>query len=240
MPVLTTPPFDPAPGYARVKVVGSFDELAGTPLADGVNALCWPRILPGDFGEVAAAVGKITAITSLDEETLINLALSSAGREARDVLRADQHRLLDLGLDPTVDAIPPQVRDRSESLPTDVYSWHVDSATAETDTWLCSYTVAGSEGLRNDEAQCRVEVAGVRAELLRRHGGPDDAGFAQYLTDHFHLLHYVAHPAARPFAFGLGHLWRIATAWPGCPVPPCIHRAPLPPPGSATRLLLIS
>lgn len=235
-----TPSFDPAPGYPRVRVVRSFEELAATPLSDGVNALCWPRILPGNFGEVASALGEITGITSLDEETLADLRLSAAGDAARDCLATDLHRLADLGLDPTIDAIPPQARDPGEDLPTDVYSWHADSATAETDTWLCSYTVAGSEGLRNDEARRRADVAAARNALLQRYGGKDDAGFADYLTEHFHDLHYVASPAARPFAFGLGHLWRIATVWPGCPVPPCIHRAPLIPPGSAPRLLLIS
>lgn len=37
---------------ALLQTVHSFAELVGTPFADGVNALCWPRALPGDFGEV--------------------------------------------------------------------------------------------------------------------------------------------------------------------------------------------
>ena len=40
--------------YPRIKMVNSFRELVTTPFADGVNALCWPRALPGDFGEVVA------------------------------------------------------------------------------------------------------------------------------------------------------------------------------------------
>ena len=38
--------------------VGSFNELLTTPLADGVNALCWPRALSGDFDEVVSALGQ--------------------------------------------------------------------------------------------------------------------------------------------------------------------------------------
>jgi hypothetical protein len=45
---------------------------------------------------------------------------------------------------------------------------------------------------------------------------------------------------ARPYSFGTGNMWRIAIAWPGCPVPPCIHRAPESVAGAPPRLLLIS
>ncbi len=41
-------------------------------------------------------------------------------------------------------------------------------------------------------------------------------------------------------SFGLGNLWRIAVDYPGSPVPPCIHRAPITRPGRPPRLLLIS
>ena len=35
-------PIEP-PAYFRIKTVHSFAELVGTPFADGVNMLCWPR-----------------------------------------------------------------------------------------------------------------------------------------------------------------------------------------------------
>jgi hypothetical protein len=94
--------------------------------------------------------------------------------------------------------------------------------------------------LSNEEALRRVDVPETRAELLRMHGGADDEAFAEFLNDHCYDLHYTALPGARPFAFGQWNLWRIATLYPGCPVPPCIHRAPDPVPGAAPRLLLIS
>ena len=44
--------FTPPPGYTRIQVVTSFQELVSTPFAEGINALCWPRTLPGNFSEV--------------------------------------------------------------------------------------------------------------------------------------------------------------------------------------------
>lgn len=80
----------------------------------------------------------------------------------------------------------------------------------------------------------------TRAELLRLYGGTDHAGFFEYLADHCYDLYHVPIGPARPFSFGLGNLWRIAIAWPGCPVPPCIHRAPATLPRDPPRPLLIS
>ena len=37
----------------RVRRVQSFHELVTTRFADGVNALCWERTLPGDYAEAA-------------------------------------------------------------------------------------------------------------------------------------------------------------------------------------------
>lgn len=54
-----------------------------------------------------------------------------------------------------------------EDGPVDTYvqSFQVDSATAEADTWLCTYFGPASEGLRNDEARRRVDIAARRAEV---------------------------------------------------------------------------
>jgi hypothetical protein len=123
---------------------------------------------------------------------------------------------------------------------TDVFSFHADSAPVETDTWLCTYHGPASEGLPNDEARRRVDIPETRAELLRRFGGPDDATFLEYLSEHHYDLHYAPRPNARPYSFGLGNLWRIAVDWPGGPVLPCIHRAPEHTPDQPPRLLLIS
>lgn len=228
-------------GYARVKVVHSFDELAGTPFAGGINALCWPRALPGDFSEVVKLLAAGKGITSIDDVMLDELAASAAGRVAIEVLREDQRRLRELDLVPSLDCVNgyADVEDPGP-MRTDVCSFHVDSATVEADTWLCTYSGATSEGLRNDEAIRRVNVAETRAQLLQHFGGEDDADFAEYLHENCYDLHYVPVPGARPFAFGLHNLWRIAVQYPGSSVPACIHRAPDPVPGQPPRLLLIS
>ena len=116
----------------------------------------------------------------------------------------------------------------------------LDSAPIEAATWLCTYYGPVSEGLRNEDARRRVDDPATRAALLHEYGGPDDAGFREYLREHHYDLHYAPLPGARPFSFGLGHLWRIAVDWPGSAVPPCIHRAPPARPAQSSRLLLIS
>ena len=236
-----TSPFALPEGYPRLKVVASLDELVTTPFKDGINALCWPRTLPGDFRAVAGGLEPGEGIVTVDESCLANLMLSDAGRIARDVLLQDQRLLRAFDLQPNLDCVHGSRREVPEGLfPTDVYSFHVDTATAAADTYLCTYIGASSEGLRNEEARRRVDIPETRAELLKLHDGQDDAGFLEYLAENFYDLHYAPLPDARPFSFGLGNLWRIAIEYPGCPVPPCIHRAPLTLPGQAARLLLIS
>ena len=231
----------PAPGYSRIRVVSSFEELVTTRFGDGVNALCWPRTLPGDFGEIVERLGVGAGITTIDEARLMALTLSPEGRTARDVLVQDQALLRGHELSPVLDCINGYARHDEESLvPTHVQSWHVDSATAEADTWLCTYFGASSEGLRNDEAQRRVDVPETRAELLNLYGGEDDTAFLDYLNENFYDLHYAPRPQAQPWSFGQGNLWRLACEYPGSPVPPCIHRAPATIPGQPPRLLLIS
>jgi hypothetical protein len=228
-------------GYDRIAVVGSFDELVGTPMAGRVNAICWPRDLPGDFAEVLAALDPGDGISHVDEPRLAGLPVGPAGRTAVATLLADLQRLRERGHEPGVDCVRGYSRDQQDrDLPTDVMSFHVDSATVPTDTFLCTYAGAPSEGLRNDEAVRRIDDPDLRARLLARHGGADGDGFRDYLTEHFHDLHYRPVSGARPFSFGVGNLWRIAVAWPGCPVPPCVHRAPAAGPGEPPRLLLIS
>jgi hypothetical protein len=237
----STPAFIPAPGYPRIKLVHSFAELVGTPFADGINALCWPRALAGDFGEVVRQLAAGPGITTLADSDIENLPVSAAGRVAIAQLLEDQRLLRAHGLDPVLDCVNGYLdHDDQGHVRTDVCSFHVDSATAEADTWLCTYFGPTSEGLRNDEARRRVDMPETRAQLLALFGGADDADFAEYLNEHCYDLHYAPLAQARPFSFGLGNLWRIATAYPGSPVPPCIHRAPDPIPGMPPRLLLIS
>lgn len=233
-------PFALPSDYARTKQVISFAELVATPFADGVNALCWPRALAGDFSEVVALLGAGEGITPLDEARLRALPVSAAGRAAVDLLLEDQRLLRELGRDPALNCIDGYARDEQPGpVATDVFSFHADSAPVEADTWLCTYHGPASEGLRNDEAQRRVDLPATRAALLREFGGEDDAAFREYLQENCYDLHYASGSTARPFSFGLGNLWRIAVDWPGSPVPPCIHRAPATRPGAPPRLLLI-
>ena len=227
--------------YPRLKVVGSFEELVMTPMRDGINALCWQRTLPGDFGEIVAKLDAGKGITSIDEERLRALDLSDAGKVAREILLQDQELLRARELLPSLDCVNGYENEiEAELLRTDVQSWHVDSATVEADTYLCTYFGAASEALSNEDAMRRVDVPEIRAELLRLYGGEDDEGFREFLNENYLDLHYRPLPQARPFSFGMGHLWRIATEYPGSPVPPCVHRAPATVPGQPPRLLLIS
>lgn len=229
------------PPSPRVRIVASFAELAGTPFAHGVNALCWPRTLPGNFREVAEALPASPGINPLAEEELARLEVSPDGRKAIAVMLADLRALRELELSPELNCITGSERDE-ETAPvrTDVASFHADSATVPADTWLCTYCGDCSEGLDNDEAVPHVEVPETRAALLRLYGGKDDAAFREYLNERFFDLHYAPLPGATPYRFGVGNLWRIATDHPGSPVPPCLHRAPLTLPGMPRRLLLIS
>jgi hypothetical protein len=199
----------------------------------------------GGFREIVDRLGVEEGMTTIEDDDLRALTLSAAGSVAREVLLADQALLRGHGLAPILDCITGYPRDERAdeaggAIPTDVYSFHVDRATIAADTYLCTYIGGSSEGLANEMAIRRVEVAETRAQLLKRYGGADDAEFAAYLSEQCFDLHYAPLPGAQPYAFGLGNLWRIAIAYPGCPVLPCIHRAPLSPPGAPARLLLIS
>ena len=229
------------PDYIRIQRVNSFHELVSTRFAGGVNALCWPRTLPGDFSEVVMHLGDCQGVVALDESQLHALPVSAAGRAAIHILLEDLRLLRDHGLDPALNCINGYPRDvQPGPVSTDVFSFHADSATVETDTWLCTYHGPTTEGLRNDEAQRRVDIPATRAQLLQLYGGADDDGFLGYLNQNCYDLHYAPVPQARPFSFGQGNLWRIAVAYPGSPVPPCIHRAPETTPEQPLRLLLIN
>lgn len=236
-----TSPFTPPTDHACIRVVNSFEELVATPLANGVNALCWPRTLDGNFQEIVDQLGPVAEITSLDEDDLRALTLSPAGQIARETLIADLRRLRDHELQPELNCIPAYPKDdESGPVPTDVYSYHADSANVIADTFLCSYTVSSSEGLRPEDAVKCADLPETRAKLLALYGGADDEGFTTFLNENFYDLHYVARAGALPYVFGLGNLWRISTECPGSPVPPCVHRAPVQLPGQPPRLLLIS
>jgi hypothetical protein len=155
-------------------------------------------------------------------------------------MKADLQRLQAHGLEPELNWITDYPRDEAASvIATDVYSFHVDRAPVEVDTWLCTYYGVPTEGLRNEDALLRSAVPATRRALLEQFGGIEGAGFEQFLRENSYDLHYFPQPAALPWSFGVGCLWRVAVSWPGSVVPPCIHRAPNEELG-AGRLLLIS
>ena len=218
-----------------------FTELVTTPFDHGVNALCWPRTLSGDFAEVVEKLGAGKEIVTIEEEQLVGAELSAAGRTAIAFLREDLRRLKEIERDPVLNCIHRYPRDEAPGpVRTDVFSWHADSAPVEADTWLCTYHGRPSEGLPNERAQRRVDIPEVRTELLRLLGMEEDDGeFREALREQCFDLHYAPLPEAQPYSFGLGNLWRIAVDWPGSLVPPCIHRAPETLAADPARLLLI-
>jgi hypothetical protein len=231
------------PDYPCIQRVQSFQQLCEFPLAGEINAVCWERSLSGDFAEVVSQLGNTQGQTllTLEPGLLHALPLSPAGRVAVESMLTDLRLLSERELAPVLNCVYAYPRDeRPGPIATDVFSFHVDSAPCPTETWLCTYHGPASEGLPNDHAQRHVDIPTTRAALMATYGGPDDAGFAAFLSENAYDLHYAALPEARPFSFGRGYLWRIATAYPGCAVPPCIHRAPPTMPGDPPRLLLIS
>jgi hypothetical protein len=225
---------------SRIECVTSFDELVSTPFAHGVNALCWVRNLDGDFGEVVRAMGERDGVSQLDEEDFGELRLGAPGRRAVSCMLEDVRLLRERRLAPELNYIREYPRDASDAIvATDVYSFHVDRSPVEVDTWLCTYHGAPSEGLPNELATARVSQPETRAKLLREFGGMEGPEFEEFLREHHYDLHYLPLPDAQSWSFGVGNLWRVATAWPGSAVPPCIHRAPADMLGPG-RLLLIS
>ena len=228
-------------GYSRIRRVNSFQELIATPFANGINAVCWERTIPGGFNEVVEQLGVHKGIMTIDDARLHSLPVSAAGRAAVQFLLEDQRLLGDHGLSPEINCIDGYPCDEeSGPVQTDVFSFHVDSAPLEADTWLCTYCGPASEGLRNDQALRRVDIPDTRAALLKLFGGEDNSNFQEYLKENCYDLHYASTLKATPFSFGLGNLWRIAVDFPGSPVPPCIHRAPATRLGEPPRLMLIS
>ena len=219
----------------------SFAELLGTPFVGEVNALCWGRTLPGDFGEIVNQLPRHTGILPLDEDSLRTLPLSRDGAAARAWMLEDLRRLQDHGLLPELNCIQSYPADTEPVVvAVDVYSFHADRAPVPADTWLCTYHGASSEGVANDEVERRVDLPATREALLAAYGGRDGEGFREFLSENSYDLHYALRPNARPFSFGIGNLWRVAVDYPGSPVLPCIHRAPVANPGDPPRLLLIS
>jgi hypothetical protein len=223
---------------SQIHFVSNFQELVSTPYQDDVNAICWTRNLIGDFGEIVEKVALEGNMLELDEAQLHALQLSEQGQLAREILLEDLTLLKAQGASPVLNIIKYYERDDAfPFFPTDVYSFHVDRSPIPTDTFLCTYYGESSEILPNNQAEQKILVPEIRAELLKLHHGSDE-NFEDFLSENFFDLHYREKPTARPIRLGLGQLWRLAIDHPESQVPPCIHRAPIEKNGQS-RLLMI-
>ena len=226
------------PAAPHIGFVSNFKDLVSTPFSGDMNAICWNRTLTGDFAEIVNKVALNENIAELDETTLRELTLGEPGKLAREILLDDWKLLKDHGASPSLNVIRCYERDDAcPFFPTDVYSFHVDRSPVPTDTFLCTYYGEPSELLPNAQAQQKVLVPDIRAELKKIYrGAPEE--FDSFLEEHFFDLHYLANPAAQPVSLGTGNLWKLAVDHPGSKVPPCIHRAPREKTGQH-RLLMI-
>jgi hypothetical protein len=227
-----------SPAAHQIQGVANFQQLVSTPFNGAINAICWPRKLTGDFGEIVNMLALNENITTLDEAELYTLQLSEQGQLARDILLHDLKLLKSHGASPTLNLIRCYDRDDANPFfPTDVYSFHVDHSPVPTDTFLCTYYGEPSEILPNAQAQQKVLIPEIRDELKKIYRGAAE-GFETFLSEHFFNLHYLATHEAQPIGLGVGNLWRLAINHPESQVLPCIHRAPKERLGQP-RLLLI-
>lgn len=222
----------------QIGIVTSFSELIKTDFEGTCNALCWYRNLEGDFKELVSKLQLKENITEVTPKDLLALQLSPQGNCAREIILKDLQELTDFGAAPVLNLLQCYERDTDfDFITTDVYSFHVDRSPIATDTFLCTYHGAASDLIANDEAQQKILVPEIRAQLKDLHDGPE-AEFEDFLKENYFDLHYQVQPKATPINLGVGHLWRLAVDHPTQKVPPCIHRAPIEKDGEY-RLLLI-
>jgi hypothetical protein len=217
--------------------INNFNELITTPFKDNYNAICWKRILEGDFEELVNAITLEENMMELSEEDLLELKLSENGIIARDTILSDLKLLSNLGFEPVLNIIDHYEADEDLFFPRDVYSFHVDRSPIPTDTYLCTYFGDTSELIPNDQAILKINDPLIRQKLLTEYSG-DEENFKKYLEDNFFDLHYNALPNATITKAKLGHFWKLAVDHPESNVLPCIHRAPKEISGQR-RLLMI-
>tara|TARA_Y100000385_G_scaffold291463_1_gene369637 strand:+ start:3422 stop:4105 length:684 start_codon:yes stop_codon:yes gene_type:complete len=204
--------------------VTDFQSLVSTPFQGETNAICWPRVLLGDFSEIVGQVKMNGNITELGLEELRSFSLSNQGQLARDTLLNDFSLLEAHGANPVLNVIKSYDRD-DFFFPTDVYSFHVDRSPIPVDTILCTYQGASSDILPNSQANQKILIPEIRDALYELYSG-EEKDFESFLSEHFFDLHYQADPEAKLVNLGQGNVWRLAVDHPASNVLPCIHRAP--------------
>ena len=222
----------------QIQVVSTFSELVNTNFQGDLNAICWHRNLVGDFKEIVAKLQLKENITEVSAEDLLRLPLSEKGSLAREIILTDMQLLTSFGASPSLNLLQSYERDEELGfISTDVYSFHVDRAPIETNTFLCTYYGPASDILPNDQVEQKIWIQEIREKLKKLHDGPE-AEFETFLEDHFFDLHYQPKSDTKPVNLGSGHLWRLAVEHPTQKVLPCVHRAPFEKDGEY-RLLLI-
>lgn len=215
------------PGLDRfISYVSSFEELVTKPFAGQMNAHCWTRNLLGDFAEIVHKMSSTENLHVVEEDELLALHLSEAGKLAQQTLLSDIKLLRNHGAEPTLNLI--KCYDRDDSFPfftTDVYSFHVDAAPVPNDTFLCTYFGAPSQIIANADAIQKIQIPEIRAALKKLYGGAEE-GFEEFLNEYYFNLHYQAKLGANIVSLGLGNMWRLAGDYPNSPTLPSIHRAP--------------
>lgn len=222
----------------QIKVVSDFFELINSNFYDKNNAICWHRNLYGNFEEIVSLLVLEENITEIPIEELLALKLSEQGNLARDIILKDMQQLTDFGALPSLNLIKCYERDDElDFISTDVYSYHVDRAPVETNTFLCTYYGPASDILSNDQVEQKILIPEIRSKLKKLYNGSEDE-FDIFLQDYCFDLHYQPKENVEPVNLGLGHLWRLAVDYPTQRVLPCVHRAPVENEGEF-RLLLI-
>lgn len=223
---------------SQIGIVSTFSELINTEFKREMNALCWHRILEGDFKEIVDKLELDEDITEIYPKDLLALQLSEKGSIARGIILNDIQLLTDFGASPTLNLLKCYERDDEfDFISTDVYSFHVDRSPIATDTFLCTYYGAASDIVSNTQAEQKILIPEIRKKLIELHNGSAD-DFENFLKENYFDLHYQMNSHAKLTNLGQGHLWRLAVDHPEQQVLPCIHRAPIENEGEY-RLLLI-
>jgi len=225
------------PNSSNLLHVSNFQELISIPFQGTTNAISWSRELEGDFEEIVHAIAFEGTMLEIDEEDLLALELSKAGKVARETILSDFRLLSELGSSPVLNIINNYEADEHPFFPTDVYSFHVDRSPIATDTFLCTYYGDASDILPNEFAEQKIWIPEIRKKLRKEFTG-DEADFEDYLIENFYDLHYEVITEGKEINLGIGHLLRLAVDHPESKVLPCVHRAPKETSGRK-RLLLI-
>lgn len=224
--------------HNQISVVSTFSELVNLNFQGDTNAICWHRNLVGNFKEIVVKLQLKEDVTEVFVEDLLAMKLSAEGNLAREIILKDVQQLTDFGASPSLNLLKCYERDEElDFISTDVYSYHIDRSSIETDTFLCTYHGAASDLLPHDQVEQKILIPEIREKLKALHDGPESE-FETFLEENFFDLHYQPKFDTKPVNLGLGHLWRLAVDHPTQQVLPCVHRAPTEKQGEY-RLLLI-